>query len=308
MERRVDGPAAEMRCPQCGLIIKVTNQPPDKCPVCGTKLPVIPVGKKGAPERKGPISLEQALFPRARESWAPRDMFNAFMLTFFVVFAVNYLILAGGGAIDVNGQLTFDPVLYFTINLAGVLVGFTPVVYILMNKTTVKKLGLKEISKQQWMRTAVFGIVCGIGLYAMQLLGSAINLATGLDSLVQSQAEIAYTDFIAEAGNRLFILIPLAIAQVVGEFFYRGTVLNGLVQWLQKRVPPIAAAALKLRAWSLSVLLGTLFDFSLFFNPTSIVPSLLAHALVGVLYIATGNVQSCMIAQTTCMMLLILFV
>jgi hypothetical protein len=178
----------------------------------------------------------------------------------------------------------------------------------LMSKTTIKKLGFKEINKQQWMSAVGFGIAFGIALYVVQILGNTINLVTGLESSVQSQAGLDYSAFTANAGNRLFLLIPLAIAQVVGEFFYRGTIQNGLSQWLQKRLPPIAPASLKLRAWVLSALIGTLFEFAIFFDPTTIIPSLLVHLVVGVLYLKTGNVQSCMIAQSTAMVLMILIV
>jgi hypothetical protein len=296
-----------MRCPQCGLAIKVTNQPPDTCPVCGAKLPVVPAGKKGPPERKGPISLEQALFksPRAKESWAPRELLNAFLLTFFVVMIADYLVVASGASFIQNDQ--FDPILYFSINMAGILVGITPVIYILLNKMNVRKLALKQINSVQWVWAVVLGIACGFGLYVVQRLGGIINLAIGLVPSTPSQAESQYSVFMLSIGNKLFMLLPVAVAQVVGEFFYRGMVLNGLLQWLRKRLPPLAAAKVKLRAWILSVLFGMLFDFALFFNPVTIIPSLLVHAIVGALFIFTENVQAGMIAQGTYVLLLILF-
>ncbi len=308
MERRTDGTAPGARCPQCGLAIKVTNQPPDTCPVCGAKLPVVPVGKKGSPERKGPISLEQALFksPRAKESWAPRELLSAFLLVFFVVMISDYLVVASGSSFIENDQ--FDPVLYFSINMAGILVGITPIVYILLNKMNIQKLAFqREMSGQLWAVALLLGIACGIGLYALQHAGVLINQATGLMPSTESQAEHQYSIFMLGIGNKLFMLLPVAAAQVFGEFFYRGMILNGLLQWLQKRVPTLAAAVVKLRAWILSVLIGTLFDFALFFNPTTIVPSLLVHALAGALFIYTRNVQAGMIAQGTYVLLVILF-
>ncbi len=304
----MDGKAPETKCPQCGLVIKLTNQSVDACPVCGAKLPVAPAGKKSTPERKGPIMLEQALFksPRAKESWAPRELTSAIMLTFFVVMMVNYVIVASGAATIESGQ--FDPILYFSINLASVLVGVAPILYILISKTSVKKLALKGISQPQWLQAVGLGIAFGFGLYAVYYLGQIINVATGLESIVATPAENQYSAFMSNIGNRLFMLVPLAAGQVVGEFFYRGTVLNGVLQWLQKRVPPLPATARKLRAWALSFLIGTLFDFAIFFNPTTIFPSLLAHALIGLLFVYTGNLQAGMIAQSTYMLLAIAIV
>jgi hypothetical protein len=311
MERRVDGTSPGTRCPQCGLAIKVTNQPIDTCPICGAKLPVVAAGKKGQPERKGPISLEQALFksPRAKESWAPRDVFNAIMLTFFVIFAVNYLIIATVGSVDVNGQLIFDPALYFWINLAGVLVGSTPVLYVLLNKVSLSKIGLKKINGRQWLDVILFGLISGAILLLVELITSTLNrqifLATGWDVFGRN---VEYDDFVAAGGgNKLFMLVPVAAAQVAGELFYRGTILNAFLQRFQKHVPALGAAAVKLRAWGVSVLLGTLFEFGLFFNPATIIPSLLVHAIVGAIFVQTRNVYAGMIAQGTYILMVILF-
>ncbi|MEX2682840.1 MAG: hypothetical protein Q6373_014715 [Candidatus Sigynarchaeota archaeon] len=310
MERPMDGKAPETRCPQCGLVIKLASLSVETCPVCGAKLPAVPAAKKSPSEPKGPIMLEQALFksPRVKESWAPREVLSVIMLTFFVVLMVNYLIVAAGEGIITSGQ--FDPVLYFSINLAGILVGIAPLAYVLANKTGIKKLALHRIPRAEWLWAIVLGITCGIGLYALNYMGQVINEVTGLDSLVTTtageQAEKQYSEFMLVMENRLFLLVPVAVAQVLGELFYRGTVLNGIIQWFQKRVPPLSRSATRLRAWVLSVLFGTLFDFSLFFNLTSIVPSLFLHALVGLLFILTRNVQAGMIAQLMYIILLII--
>jgi hypothetical protein len=304
MERRVGGTPPETRCPQCGLVIKVTSQAPESCPVCGAKLPVPPGGPKGQIQRKGPIMLDQALFksPRARESWAPRELVSAFLLTFFVVMIINFLIIAPYTSIIQSGG--FDPILYFTFNMAGILIGITPVFFILLNKSNFRKLALKNITGQQWLTSIGLAIAFGFAIYAMQFLGTAINQVMNL-----STGSGPYSDFIdASIGNKLFLLLPVAAAQIIGEFFYRGTVQYGILQWLQKRMPPLAPTAVKLRAWALSILLGTLFDFSLFFNPSSILPSLLVHAFVGWLFVMTNNVQAGMIAQGVGMVLAILFV
>ncbi len=301
MDRQMDGTAPETRCPQCGLAIKVTNQPLVTCPVCGAKLPVVPAGKTGTPERKGPISLEQALFksPRIKESWAPRETFSTSMLTFFAVMVVYSLVLYSLGRTDPEGNLIPDPVLYFSINVAGLLVGVIPVVYVFLNKMNLKKLAFKQANQKEWLRIIGLGIAFGFGLYAAQFLAEATNRAIGLPLGDTNQVELDY---------RLILWVPAAAAQVLGEFFYRGTLLNGLLQWLQKRVPPLSPSTLKFRAWILSVLLGTLFDFALFFNPMTIIPSLFMHALAGALFIYTGSVQSGMIAQGMYVLLVILFV
>lgn len=306
MERKVDGSTSDMTCPQCGLAIKVTSQPLEKCPVCGAKLPVPPANKKGAPERRGPISLEQALFksPRVKESWTTREMLGAFILAYFVTYAANYLIIASGIVSNPDGSLKFDAGGFFLLNLMGVLAGITPLVYVLANKTSIRKLSLNGLNAPEWRWAILLGMGFGVGLFFAQWLGDAFNQVSGLSALVENPANDAYGGFIQESiGNRLVMLLPIAASQVLGEFLYRGVVLNGLLQWLRKRVPPMAVTSLKAGAWVLSILLGTLFDLSLFLNPVSIMPSLILHAIIGALYLTTGNLQSCMIAQATCMVL-----
>nr|MDO8084937.1 hypothetical protein [Candidatus Sigynarchaeum springense] len=311
MERPKDGKVPETRCPQCGLVIKLASQSVEACPVCGAKLPAAPAGKKSQPGTGGPIMLEQALFksPRVKESWAPREVLSVVMLTFFVVMMVNYLIIAAGEGTITSGQ--FDPVLYFSINMAGILVGIAPLAYVLVIKTSTRKLAFHRIPGVEWLWAVALGIACGIGLYALNYVGQRINEVTGLEALVATvageQAEQQYSEYMIGIGNRLFMLVPVAAAQVMGELFYRGTVLNGILQSLQKRAPPLSRTAARLRAWVLSALFGALFDFSLFFNPATIVPSLFLHALVGLLFILTRNVQAGMIAQLTFMLLVILF-
>ncbi|NMC08362.1 MAG: hypothetical protein GYA24_24355 [Candidatus Lokiarchaeota archaeon] len=306
MERRSNEPASGMQCPECGLAIKVTSQPLEKCPVCGAKLPMLTDAKKGVPERKGPISLEQALFksPRVKESWVPREMFGAFILAYFVTYAANYLIIASGMVSNPDGTLKFDAAGFFLLNVVGMLAGITPLVYVLANKTSVRKLSITSLGAPGWRAAILIGIGFGIVLFLAQFLGTAINRASGISALLENPANDAYNAFIrASTGNRLVMLLPIAAAQVLGEFLYRGVILNGLLQWLRKRVPPVAPATMKVGAWGLSILLGTLFDLSIFFNPASIVPSLFIHAIIGLLYIVNGNLQSCMIAQATCMVL-----
>jgi hypothetical protein len=311
LERSKEAPAPDFRCPQCGLLIKVSGQPPEACPVCGAKLPVAPAGKKGKPAIKAPILLEQALFksPRAKESWAPREFFNVVLLAFFIVMMINYLVLSAnpdGG----SGTVPFDPAFYVLLNITSVMIGIVPVLYILLNKMNVAKLGLKRINGRQWRDTLLLGVLCGFGLYLLQLASSAINIAifnaTGLEIFGTSQAETDYLSFInANMGNRLLMLVPIAISQILAELFYSGTVLNGFLQRFQKKMPPLGPASIKLRAWILSSLLSTLFDFGLYFNPTAIIANLLIHAVVGLLFIYTGNVQSTLIAQATAILVVI---
>ncbi|MHA1369285.1 MAG: hypothetical protein ACTSRA_06185 [Promethearchaeota archaeon] len=92
-------------CKNCGLILKVSTDDLESCPVCGSKLPYLLPRKKKDVERKkgGYISLERVLFGKKQSPvrWKKNELYQvisgAFLLTYTIRFIMLGLFLQNNG-------------------------------------------------------------------------------------------------------------------------------------------------------------------------------------------------------------------
>jgi len=299
----------EIKCPECGLVVKLTTQALEKCPVCGAKLPSVPgLKKQGTVIQSTSISLEDALFksPRSKESWAPREFLNIAVLTFFVTTMVRYVVLIGW--VGDSGTITFDPALAIATYLIGLLTGIIPIIYTWRGKMPLAKLGLKKLTARQWLDTLFLGVICGFGLFFFDAVSTLVNRAifeaTGWEMFNINEDFLAF--FTANMWNRVSIIVPYGAAQILAEFFYRGTIASGFVQRYQKKKELASNVVVKAKAWVVSVMLCTLFEFAMSFDLSAILLAFMVHAALGIIFIITGNLESCLIAQATYILIMLL--
>jgi hypothetical protein len=310
--------AEDVKCPSCGVIIKITAPEFTFCPVCGASLPELSpsqkLASKNAPKM---ISLEQALSAktRSRNSWSLKEMFNLFVLTIVTTLTVRYIFLSFWLQGTQGTELAFDPAFIVVLYLTGIMAGIVPLVYVLYFKMAWEKIGWKRLVHKQWIETIVLGVACGVLIYVLDLVSTSINAsifqATGWSLFsTDSTFQDGYDAFLASnpPWNKLLLVAVLGVQLVISEIFLRGTIVNGASQYQHGKQKNVRSHKTRLVALALSIGLNTLFAFTIsIFDVTAVLFAALSNAILGVLFIRAKNVQSCMIAQIVYVILLFIF-
>ncbi len=235
----------DMTCPGCGLLVKISDNVLDKCPVCGAKLPVPGTSQKGKGKASKPktVSLESLIFNRTggESAWTIREVLNCLIWSYFVsVLARFFIIILVASPEEGSTTIPFDPVLVIAVYLSACLLGVIPVAYIKSNRMSWSKIGLNRVSRKDVLIVALVGVVAGVTIALVDTWTSSINAwvyqATGWDAFGPSPSQGDYVDFInASLVNRIVIAIPVALSLAFGEIVYRGVVARGFLDHFSRK-------------------------------------------------------------------------
>ena len=317
MERPMDEQENDIKCPSCGVVIKITAPAFTFCPVCGASLPEMSpsqkIASKNVPKM---ISLEQAVSGKTRStnSWTLKEFLNLYVLTIIITLMARYIFLSFWFQGNQGSELPFDPGFVVVMYLTGAIAGIIPILYILHYKLVSGKICWNKLVRKQWSEALVLGVACGVILYFFDvitsILNAAIYFATGWSLFSQGGTfQSGYDAFITSnfPWNKLLVVFPLGFQLVISEVFYRGTIMNGALQNRQGRHGGDWKKLANLQALLISIGLNTLFAFTiLFFDGNALFFQILSNLIVGVLFIRTKNVQSCMIAQLVYVILILI--
>ncbi|HME55194.1 MAG TPA: hypothetical protein VKM55_23505 [Candidatus Lokiarchaeia archaeon] len=319
MEKPLEGQGNDIKCPSCGLVIKITAPALASCPVCGASLPELSPSQKLASKNVPKmISLEQALSSktRSRDSWSFKELLNVFVLTAIITLMAKFIFLSFWLQGSPGSELTFNPAFVIVTYLTGMIAGIIPIVYVLHYKLSVEKIGWKKLVHKQWGEAILLGAACGVLLYLCDVFTTAINeaiySATGWSLFSQSDTfQLQYNAFLASnfPWNKLLIVVFLGAQLLIAEIFLRGTIVNGALQVRKGHESRFHKATTRLQALAISIGFNTLFMFTTsFFDVTSIVFDVLANLILALLFILAKNVQSCMIAELVYVILIFIII
>lgn len=248
------------------------------------------------------------------DSWSLKEILNLFVLTTIITLMAKYIFLSFWLQGNQSGEITFDPLLIIVTYLTETLAGIIPILYVLYYKLSFRKIGWNKLDHAQWGRGIVLGVLCGMALFLFDMIttvfNAAIYQATGWSLFSQNdQFQIDFNAFMESnfPWNKLLIILFLGVQLVISEILFRGTILKGALQNRQKHHGLDRATIARLQALAISISLNTLFGFILSFDVTTIVFNVLANFVLGLLFMYSKNVQSCMIAQIVYVILVLIF-
>lgn len=316
-KKQMDSSAKEndRQCPSCGLLFKVDSKNLTECPVCGEKLPDLEETTKAQDKRpvykEKSISLEKVLIKKGINpvTWNLREILNVVFLSFMITSIIKYFLLVPLIDVESGEEIPLNPAFELLFELATIMIGIVPILYIKLTKHEYTKLGFKKLKNVNILKLVVLVVAGGIGLILLNLLSDLINASiyhyTQLDIFSTSQNEMDFNNYLK---SNPFYLILFSIAYGASlsfsEILLRGTITNGLKDHFKKKS---SSNVYLVKTLLLSTLFATLVDLAIvFLNPKIIVFALFSNFVLGLIFLMTREIYTVIVLRILYVVIIIL--
>lgn len=296
----------ERVCSGCSSVITSTIL--EQCPICNTRLELIPDYQKSARIKPGfvfkdkKLKSEQELLIK-KDAWNLKEGLNVFMNSIIVYVFIQLLLIMliwfQLGLIQSTSEINIDLILLSQI--PGIAIGIYPLWYIYSNKHNSEKLGFTSDSKK--IVLAIFiGIAGGILLLAINYLSGLINSFLNEVGFVffdiseyieQESKAIREADLIWI----ILLIILISLQAISTEIVFRGVLHNALKERFENKSGKNLSGKMEVILIVAFVYAALYILFSFLIGIIFFILNFLVFLILGILYEINKNIYNTIIAS-----------